>query len=39
MLTLQRPIVTKNMCFYGCNVDLNHVPLLTVAVAAEDEPF
>ena len=30
-LTLQRPIVTKNMCFYGCNADLHHVLLLAVA--------
>ena len=31
-LTPQRPIVTKNMCVYGCKVDLNHVLLLTVAM-------
>ena len=31
-LTLQRPIVTKNMCFYGCKADLHHVLFLAVAV-------
>ena len=31
-LTPQRPIVTKNMCVYGCKVDLNRVLLLTVAM-------
>ena len=31
-LTLLQPIVTKNMCFYGCNVDDHHVLLLTVAM-------
>ena len=30
-LTLLHPIVTKNMCFYGCRADLQHVLLLAVA--------
>ena len=31
-LTPQRPIVTKNMCFYGCKADLHHAPFLAVAM-------
>ena len=30
-LTLVQPIVTKNMCLYGCNANLHHVLLLAVA--------